>query len=64
MNAEPFDAILNLRISASEKQMLTELAEQDGLKISQYVRRWIRHAHRAEFGDRNLKKKGRKESSR
>jgi hypothetical protein len=50
MAPEPLDELLQLRISATEKAMLNDLAERHGVKLSQCVRRLIREAHEAEFG--------------
>lgn len=57
VSPEALDQIVHLRISTTEKQMLTELADQSGLKLSQVVRQLIRKAYDAELGAQSAKRK-------
>jgi hypothetical protein len=41
------DQIFQLRVTAEEKQMLSVLAERDGLTASDKIRQWIRREYLA-----------------
>ena len=44
------DKNLNVRVSDEELQMLAELAEHDGLTVSDWLRQTFRKAYRRVFG--------------
>ncbi len=44
------DQVFQLRMTAEEKEMLTELAEHEGLAAADKVRQWIRREHASTFG--------------
>lgn len=46
------DLYLTLRVSEDEREMLRALAEREGVSASDFVRIYIRRAHRDAFGDR------------
>jgi predicted HicB family RNase H-like nuclease len=43
---------LNVRVYQEEADMLKELADRDGLSISDWIRQAIRQRHRKLFGER------------
>jgi hypothetical protein len=44
------DQLFQLRMTADEKQMLTALAERQGLTASDLVRQWVRREYAAALG--------------
>lgn len=44
------DQVFQLRMTAEEKEMLTELAERDGLTAADKVRQWVRREYATVFG--------------
>jgi hypothetical protein len=51
------DYMLRVRMSDEERQMLTQLADQDGLTASDAVRQLIRREHAARAGTVSAPKK-------
>ena len=47
---------MTVRMSDEELRMLQELAEADGVSVSDFVRIDIRKQHRARFGEQPAKK--------
>jgi len=45
-----------MRVTPEEKQMITSLAERDGLSASDYLRLLVRRTHEATFGENSRKK--------
>lgn len=43
------DQVFQLRMTAEEKEMLTALAERDGLTAADKVRQWVRREYSATF---------------
>jgi len=50
------ERLVNVRVNEDEKQMLEELAEAEGLGMSDYVRNLIRAEHALTFGRSRAKK--------
>ena len=44
------DQVFQLRMTTEEKDMLTELAEREGLTAADKVRQWVRREYAATFG--------------
>jgi len=57
MVAEPRTERIEIRVAASELEMLRELAEAEGLSQADILRQCIRQRHAAKFGERQVKKK-------
>jgi antitoxin component of RelBE/YafQ-DinJ toxin-antitoxin module len=52
--------LLNVRVNEDEKRMAQELADAEGLGMSDYVRNLIRREHALTFGRTRATKKRRK----
>ena len=50
------DQLFQLRVTAEEKQMLTALAEREGLTASDKVRQLVRKDYAATFGEAPAKR--------
>jgi hypothetical protein len=46
-----------MRVTPEEKQMITALAERDGLSASDYLRLLVRRTHEAAFGAERTRRK-------
>lgn len=49
------DKRINFQASEAEQEMLRQLAEREGVSMSDYVRQLIRRAHAATFGEQPIK---------
>ncbi|HEY8079918.1 MAG TPA: hypothetical protein VIF62_37560 [Labilithrix sp.] len=47
--------VVTTRMRADERQMLAELAEEDGIALSQVIRMLVRRAHAERFGKKKAK---------
>ena len=56
--------LLNVRVNEDEKRMLEELADVEGLGMSDYVRHFIRAEHAITFGRSRAKKAATKKKAR